>query len=91
MTSEVKQRGKEMLPDLALKVKNTAANMGSGFVVIAGFLLAITMVFVMVFARWNVVRNSSSNFGIDTDKPRVESSVEDSGHVALVLPDKSGN
>lgn len=67
-----------MFPDLALKVKNHAANMGSGFVVI-------------VFARWNVVRNSSSSFSIDTDKPRVESSVEDSGHVALVLPDKSGN
>jgi hypothetical protein len=66
-----------MFPDLALKVKNHAANMGSGFVVI-------------VFARWNAVRNSSS-FSIATDKPRVESSVEDSGHVALVLPDKSGN
>ena len=79
-----------MFPDLALKVKNHAANMGSGFVVIAGFLLAITMVFVFVFARWNAVRNSSF-FSIDTDKPRVESSVEDSGHVALVLPDKSGN
>ena len=79
-----------MFPDLALKVKNHAANMGSGFVVIAGFLLAITMVFVIVFARWNAVRNNSS-FSIDTDKPRVESSVEDSGHVALVLPDKSGN
>ncbi|MBE7071262.1 MAG: hypothetical protein E7383_00700 [Ruminococcaceae bacterium] len=79
-----------MFPDLALKVKNHAANMGSGFVVIAGFLLAITMVFVIVFARWNAVRNSSS-FSIYTDKPRVESSVEDSGHVALVLPDKSGN
>ena len=80
-----------MFPDLALKVKNHAANMGSGFVVIAGFLLAITMVFVIVFARWNGVRNSSSTFSIDTDKPRVETSVEDSGHVALVLPDKSGN
>ncbi len=79
-----------MFPDLAVRVKNYAANMGSGFVVIAGFLLAITMVFVIVFARWNAVRNSSS-FSIDTDKPRVESSVEDSGHVALVLPDKSGN
>ena len=79
-----------MFPDLALKVKYHAANMGSGFVVIAGFLLAITMVFVIVFARWNAGRNSSS-FSIDTDKPRVESSVEDSGHVALVLPDKSGN
>ena len=79
-----------MFPDLAVRVKNYAANMGSGFVVIAGFLLAITMVFVLVFARWNGVRNSSS-FSIDTDKPRVESSVEDSGHVALVLPDKSSD
>jgi len=80
-----------MFPDLALKVKYHAANMGSGFVVIAGFLLAIAMVFVIVFARWNVVRNSSSTFSIDTDKPKIESSVDDSGFVALVLPDKSGN
>ena len=79
-----------MFPDLAIRIKSYAADMGSGFVVIAGFLLAITLVFVIVFARWNAVRNSSS-FSIDTDKPRVESSVEDSGHVALVLPDKSGN
>ena len=80
-----------MFPELTLKIRNYAASMGSGFVVIAGFLLAITMVFVLVFARWNAVRNGSSSFSIDTDKPRVESSVEDSGHVALVLPDKSGN
>ena len=79
-----------MFPDLALKVKNTAANMGSGFVVIAGFLLAITMVFVIVFARWNGV-NSSSTYSVNADKPWTESSVEDTGHVALILPDKSGN
>ena len=91
MTSEVKQRGKEMLPDLALKVKNHTANMGSGFIVIAGFLLAITMVFVVVFARWNTVRNNDSGFSVDMDKPWAESSVEDTGLVALVLPDKSGN
>ncbi len=79
-----------MFPDLAIRVKSYAANMGSGFVVIAGFLLAITMVFVIVFARWNGVRNSSSTFSTDTDKPRIETSVEDSGHVSLILPDKSG-
>ena len=80
-----------MFPDLAVRVKNYAANMGSGFVVIAGFLLAITMVFVIVFARWNGVTNNSSAFSIDTEKPRIESSVEDTGHVSLVLPDKNGN
>ena len=80
-----------MFPDLAVRVKNYAANMGSGFVVIAGFLLAITMVFVIVFARWNGVTNNSSTFSVDTEKPRIESSVEDTGHVSLVLPDKNGN
>ena len=48
-----------MFPDLAIRVKSYAANMGSGFVVIAGFLLAITMVFVLVFARWNGRRKHS--------------------------------
>ena len=46
-----------MFPDLAIRFRNYAADMGSGFVVIAGFLLAITMVFVMVFARWTGVKN----------------------------------
>ncbi|MBR3248119.1 MAG: hypothetical protein IKG03_06975 [Clostridiales bacterium] len=78
-----------MFPDLAVRVKSYAANMGSGFVVIAGFLLAITMVFVIVFARWTGVTNGSSAYCIDTDKPKIETSVEDSGHVSLVLPDKS--
>ena len=73
-----------MFPDLAVRVKNYAANMGSGFVVIAGVLLAITMVFVIVFARWNGVTNNSSAFSIVTEKPRIESSVEDTGHVSLV-------
>ena len=40
-----------MFQDLTIRVKNIAADMGSGFVVIAGFLLAITMVFVMVLER----------------------------------------
>jgi hypothetical protein len=80
-----------MFPDLAVRVKSYAANMGSGFVVIAGFLLAITMVFVIVFARWNGVTNGSSTYSIGSDKPRIETSVEDSGHVSLVLPDKNGN
>ena len=56
-----------MFPGLAVRVKNFAANMGSGFVVIAGFLLAITMVFVIVFARWNGV-NSSSTYSVNADK-----------------------
>jgi hypothetical protein len=75
-----------MFPDLAIRFKNYAADMGSGFVVIAGFLLAITLVFVMVFARWTGVKNSSSVY-VNTDKPHVESSVEDTGYVSLVLPE----
>ena len=59
-----------MFPDLAIRVKSYAANMGSGFVVIAGFLLAITMVFVLVFARWNGVKNDSS-YSMIEDKPRL--------------------
>ena len=77
-----------MFPDLALKVKNHAANMGSGFVVIAGFLLAIAMVFIIVFARWNQVENSSSVYSMNSDKPKIESSVDESGYVAVVLPDR---
>ena len=75
-----------MLPDLAIRFKNYAADMGSGFVVIAGFLLAITMVFVIVFARWTVIKNDSSAY-LETDKPRVETTAEDTGHVSLVVPD----
>ena len=75
-----------MFLDLALKVKNHAANMGSGFVVIAGFLLAITMVFVIVFARWNGIKNNSSTY-VNVEKPRVESTV-DTGHVSLILPEE---
>ncbi len=76
-----------MFPDLALKVKNHAANMGSGFVVIAGFLLAITMVFVIVFARWNGIKNSSSTY-VNVEKPRVESTAVDTGHVSLILSEE---
>ena len=75
-----------MFPDLAVRFKNCAADMGSGFVVIAGFLLAITMVFVMVFARWTGVKNNSSVY-VNTEKPHVESTVEDTGHVSLILPE----
>ena len=75
-----------MFPDLAIRFKNYAADMGSGFVVIAGFLLAITMVFVIVFARWNGVRNSSSAY-IYNDKPKIESTAEDTGYVSVVVPD----
>ena len=75
-----------MFPGLAVRVKNYAANMGSGFVVIAGFLLAITMVFVIVFARWNGVKNSTS-YSINDDKPKIESTIDDSGCVSLVIPE----
>ena len=75
-----------MFPDLAIRFKNYAADMGSGFVVIAGFLLAITMVFVMVFARWTGVKNNSSVY-VNSEKPHVESTVEDTGHVSLILPE----
>lgn len=75
-----------MFPDLAIKVKNIAANMGSGFVVIAGFLLAITMVFVIVFARYNGVKNSTSYIA-NEDKPKIESTIDDSGCVSLVISD----
>ena len=79
-----------MFPDLAMKVKGYAANMGSGFVVIAGFLLAIAMVFIIVFARWNQVENSSSVYSMNSDKPKIESSVDESGYVAVILPDAAG-
>ena len=75
-----------MFPDLAVRFKNYAADMGSGFVVIAGFLLAITMVFVIVFARWNGVKNSTS-YSINDDKPKIESTIDDSGCVSLVIPE----
>ena len=75
-----------MFPELAVRFKNYAADMGSGFVAIAGFLLAITMVFVMVFARWTGVKNNSSVY-VNTEKPHVESTVEDTGHVSLILPE----
>ncbi|MBQ6302673.1 MAG: hypothetical protein IJK83_01470 [Clostridiales bacterium] len=64
--------------------------MGSGFVVIVGFLLAIAMVFVIVFARWNQVENSSSVYSMNSDKPKIESSVDESGYVAVILPDAAG-
>ena len=79
-----------MFPDLAIRVKSYAANMGSGFVVIAGFLLAIAMVFIIVFARWNQVENSSSVYSMNSDKPKIESSVDESGYVAVILPDAAG-
>ena len=75
-----------MFPDLAIRIKSYAADMGSGFVVIAGFLLAITLVFVIVFARWNGVKNSSSAY-VNTDKPRVETTVENTGCVSVVIPE----
>jgi len=75
-----------MFPELTLKIKNYAANMGSGFVVIAGFLLAITLVFVIVSARYNGVKNSST-YAVNEDKPRIESTLDDSGRVSLVIPD----
>ena len=75
-----------MFPDLAIRIKNYAADMGSGFVVIAGFLLAITLVFVIVFARWNGIKNNSSTY-VNVEKPRVESTV-DTGHVSLILAEE---
>ncbi|MCR5327558.1 MAG: hypothetical protein K6E12_01695 [Saccharofermentans sp.] len=75
-----------MFPDLAIRFKNYAADMGSGFVVIAGFLLAITMVFVIVFARWNSV-NSNPYAYVNNDKPRVETTAVDTGYVDLSLTD----
>ena len=75
-----------MFPDLALKVKNHAANMGSGFVVIAGFLLAIAMVFVLVFARWNGVKNNAS-YSMTEDKPKLETTINDSGYVTVFIPE----
>jgi len=80
-----------MFPDLAVRVKSFAANMGSGFVVIAGFLLAISMVFVIVFARWNGITYGSNDFSSDSDKPRIETTAKESGLVPLALPDKSSD
>ena len=79
-----------MFPDLTISLKRCAANMGNGFVVIVGFLLAIAMVFVIVFARWNQVENSSSVYSMNSDKPKIESSVDESGYVAVILPDAAG-
>lgn len=76
-----------MFPDLAIRIKRYAADMGSGFVVIAGFLLAITLVFVIVFARWNGIKNSSSTY-VNVEKPRVESTAADTGHVSLILSEE---
>ena len=75
-----------MFQDLSIRFKNIAADMGSGFVVIAGFLLAITMVFGIVFVRWNGVNKTSFDGGIE-DKPKMESAIDDSGCVSLVLPE----
>ena len=75
-----------MFPELTLKIRNYAASMGSGFVVIAGFLLAITMVFVIVCARYNGVKNSTSYIA-NEDKPKIESTIDDSGCVSLVISD----
>ena len=75
-----------MFPELTLKIRNYAASMGSGFVVIAGFLLAITMVFVMVFARWTGVKNSSSTFDF-YGNTHVETASEDTVQVSLVMTD----
>lgn len=75
-----------MFPDLAIRVKSYAANMGSGFVVIAGFLLAITMVFVLVFARWNGVKNNAS-YSMPEDKPKLETTINDSGYVTVFIPE----
>ena len=75
-----------MFPDLAIRFKNYAADMGSGFVVIAGFLLAITMVFVMVFAHWTGVKNSSSTFDF-YGNTHVETTSEDTVQVSLVMTD----
>ena len=75
-----------MFPELTLKIRNYAASMGSGFVVIAGFLLAITMVFVIVFARYNGVKNSTSYIA-NEDKPKLETTINDSGYVTVFIPE----
>ena len=75
-----------MFQDITIRIRNIAADMGSGFVVIAGFLLAITMVFVMVFARWNSV-NKTAFYSNYEDKPRMESAIDDSGCVEVTLPE----
>jgi hypothetical protein len=49
------------------------------------------MVFVIVFARWNGITYESDAFVPDSDKPRIETTAEESGHVSLVLPDKSSD
>ena len=74
-----------MFPDLAIRFKNYAADMGSGLVVIAGFLLAITMVFVIVFARWNGIRNSSSMQSYDNGMMMEETTADYTDHVTIVI------
>jgi len=74
-----------MFPDLAVRFKNYAADMGSGLVVIAGFLLAITMVFVIVFARWNGIKNSSSMLSYDNEMQMEETTADYTDHVTIVI------
>ena len=46
----------------------------------------IGLVFVIVSARYNGVKNSST-YAVNEDKPRIESTLDDSGRVSLVIPD----
>jgi len=78
-----------MFPDLAIRFKNYAADMGSGFVVIAGFLLAITMVFVIVFARWNGIKNSASLSSYENEVPRIETTADYANHVTVIISEKT--
>ena len=78
-----------MFPDLAIRIKNYAADMGSGFVVIAGFLLAITMVFVIVFARWNGIKDTASAASFENEVPRIETTADYTDHVTVIVSEKT--
>lgn len=59
--------------------------MGSGIVVIAGCMLAITMMFLLVLANGITLNNRTESY-MDADKPVIESSLEETGTITVVVP-----
>lgn len=67
----------------AVRTKEIAADMGNGLIVIAGVLLAITILFLMV--QWKTVNNNACQT-VYSDKPVIESTLEETGTVSVVVP-----
>lgn len=70
---------------LAVRTKEIAADMGNGLIVIAGVLLAITILFLMVMVQWKTVNNNACQT-VYSDKPVIESTLEETGTVSVVVP-----